>query len=490
MTPFGIAGIQMNLQHGNNVDAIEEKINLLMCLYPWVEMVIVSELAAHGPLDSFAETMPGITEERFCTIAKKHNIWLIPGSFFELKNDAIFNTAPVINPQGEVIARHRKLFPFRPFEEGVEAGDEFVVFDVPGAGRFGLCICYDMWFPEVLRTLTSMGAEVILHPVLTGTNDRDIELNLARSSGALFQSYIIDINGLGVGGIGQSCIVDPAGRVVYQAGATDEFLVTELDFDSVRRQREVGLRNLGQPLKSFRDSNISFTVYNKTQQANNYLNSLGPLQKATRQNKKSMATEPAFIVNSELNSTLTSALTSELSSDLNSVLSTNLSSDFGASLTDDMNAEFNTPPDITDYNNLTLTPTAVTPPIVTAQDLPLELIFEESEPVDAIPEEQFSINQPEFTTADGSKVIENTNSESIGNSNLENEAESKLTQTADSDANTYINANNNNNTNINSNTCTNANTSDTDDNRDEKSKGDNLKWLKEASTQIKQYIKS
>ena len=79
MTPFGIAGIQMNLQHGNNVDAIEEKINLLMCLYPWVEMVIVSELAAHGPLDSFAETMPGITEQRFCAMAKKHNIWLIPG---------------------------------------------------------------------------------------------------------------------------------------------------------------------------------------------------------------------------------------------------------------------------------------------------------------------------------------------------------------------------------------------------------------------------
>lgn len=295
MTPFGIAGIQMNLQHGNNVDAIEEKINLLMCLYPWVEMVIVSELAAHGPLDSFAETMPGITEQRFCAIAEKHNIWLIPGSFFELRNNAIFNTAPVINPQGEVIARHRKLFPFCPFEEGVEAGDEFVVFDVPGAGRFGLCICYDMWFPEVLRTLTSMGAEVILHPVLTGTNDRDIELNLARSSGAIFQSYIIDINGLGVGGIGQSCIIDPAGKVVYQAGATDEFLVTELDFDSVRRQREVGLRNLGQPLKSFRDTKIDFTVYNKAQRQNDYFDSLGPLQKPSRESKKNMATEPSLI---------------------------------------------------------------------------------------------------------------------------------------------------------------------------------------------------
>lgn len=300
MTPFGIAGIQMNLHHGNNVDAIEERIDVLMSLYPWVEMVLVSELAAHGPLHTFAETMPGVTEERFCEIARRHNIWLIPGSFFELRNNATFNTAPVINPQGEVIARHRKLFPFCPFEEGVEAGDEFVVFDVPGAGRFGLCICYDMWFPEVLRELTSMGAEVILHPVLTGTNDREIELNLARSSGALFQSYIIDINGLGVGGVGQSCLVDPSGRVLHQAGETNEFLVTELDFDLVRRQREVGLRSLGQPLKSFRDSKVNFTVYNKEQRENSYLNSLGPMQKPSRADKTRKSIEPSLLAQQEI----------------------------------------------------------------------------------------------------------------------------------------------------------------------------------------------
>jgi len=296
MKPFGIAGIQMNLQHGNNVDAIEEQINVLMSLYPWIEMVVISELAAHGPLHDFAETMPGITEKRFCEMAKVHNIWLIPGSFFELRDDAIFNTAPVINPQGEVIARHRKLFPFCPFEEGVTAGDEFVVFDVPNIGRFGLCICYDMWFPEVLRTLTSMGAEVILHPVLTGTNDRDIELNLARSSGAIFQSYIIDINGLGVGGVGKSCIVDPSGRVIHQAGETNEYLVTEVYFDLVRRQREVGLRSLGQPLKSFRDSKIDFSVYSKTQGEHTYLDSLGPMQKPSKIDKTIKANEPSLVM--------------------------------------------------------------------------------------------------------------------------------------------------------------------------------------------------
>ncbi len=444
MTPFGIAGIQMNLQHGNNVDAIEEKINLLMCLYPWVEMVIVSELAAHGPLDSFAETMPGITEQRFCAIAKKHNIWLIPGSFFELRNNAIFNTAPVINPQGEVIARHRKLFPFCPFEKGVEAGDEFVVFDVPDAGRFGLCICYDMWFPEVLRTLTSMGAEVILHPVLTGTNDRDIELNLARSSGATFQSYIIDINGLGVGGIGQSCIIDPAGKVVYQAGATDEFLVTELDFDSVRRQREVGLRNLGQPLKSFRDTKIDFTVYNKAQRQNDYFDSLGPLQKPNRESKKNMATEPSLIAKNDIlnsdivNSDIVTPIDTSQYIVNTGVVDTEISAAFIPP-----SGELSMAPDIAEYDTFAIDHTVDIPSTLTEPETTLNLDTTADETIDV----STMTKSADFVVNETDTKVEN---------NIDNKVDSKVDSNSSDDI----------------------------------SKSDNLKWLKEASTQIKQYIKS
>jgi len=436
MTPFGIAGIQMNLQHGNNVDAIEDKINLLMCLYPWVEMVIVSELAAHGPLDSFAETMPGITEERFCAIAKKHNIWLIPGSFFELRNNAIFNTAPVINPQGEVIARHRKLFPFCPFEEGVEAGDEFVVFDVPGAGRFGLCICYDMWFPEVLRTLTSMGAEVILHPVLTGTNDRDIELNLARSSGAIFQSYIIDINGLGVGGVGQSCIIDPAGKVVYQAGATDEFLVTELDFDSVRRQREVGLRNLGQPLKSFRDSKVNFTVYNKDQRQNDYFDSLGPLQKPNRESKKNMATEPNLIAkNAIFNSDIVNFDIVTPVDIFQNIVNTDVVDTEVSAAFIHPSGELTMAPDIVEYDTFAIDHTVDIPSTLTEPETTLNLDITADETVDVL------------TMTKSAEQVENETDTKVEN-NIDNNSS------------------------------------------DDISNSDNLKWLKETSTQIKQYIKS
>lgn len=293
MRPFGIAGIQMNLSHGDNSDVIEHRINTVMSLYPWVEMVVLSELAVSGPLHSYAESVPMASEERFCKIAARHKIWLVPGSVFEKRDGHTYNTAVVIDPAGEVVARYSKLFPFRPYEEGITAGDAFVVFDVPNAGRFGLCICYDMWFPEVLRTLTGMGAEVIIHPVLTGTNDREVELNMARASGAMFQSYIIDINGLGVGGVGQSCIIDPSGQAVYQAGTAEEFLVAELDFDTVRRQREAGLKNLGQPLKSFRDSDVDFVVYHRRKWRNEYLKALGPLRLPGREDKSRRAPQPS-----------------------------------------------------------------------------------------------------------------------------------------------------------------------------------------------------
>ena len=61
----------------------------------------------------------------------------------------------MIDPNGNVVGRYRKMFPFQPYENHVEPGTEFLVFDVPDVGRFGVSICYDMWFPETSRTLAS-----------------------------------------------------------------------------------------------------------------------------------------------------------------------------------------------------------------------------------------------------------------------------------------------------------------------------------------------
>ena len=283
MTPFAIAGVQMHVAATHdNLGHMRHRLDLLMSLHPWVQMVVFSELAPFGPLHHHAEPMPGPTEEQFRQMAAHHRIWLVPGSMFERVGETIYNTTSVIDPSGTVIGRHRKLFPFLPYEEGVSGGSEFLVFDVPEVGRFGVSICYDMWFPETTRTLTAMGAEVILHPSLTGTVDRDVELSMARASAAMFQCYVIDINGLGAGGIGRSCIVDPNGTLLLQAGDHEQFLPLDVDLDLVRHHRRVGLHGLGQPLKSFRDRTVEFGVYDRSTFDDTFLRSLGPLEKHRR----------------------------------------------------------------------------------------------------------------------------------------------------------------------------------------------------------------
>lgn len=278
MVPFAVGGIQMHVgAFQENLTAMKHRLDLLTLKFPWVQMAVFSELAPYGPLLSHVKDYPHPDIPVFQEWAKKYNLWLIPGSMFERVDGKIYNTSVVINPQGELVGRYRKMFPFRPYEADVEAGTEFLVFDVPDVGRFGLSICYDIWFPETTRTLTSMGVEVLIHPVLTGTIDREVELNITRATAAMFQCFIVDINGLSAGGNGRSCLVNPAGRVLHQSAGQEDLLVMEIDLQQVRRQRETGIMGLGQPLKSFRDRDVDFAVYDRASGVDSYLHSLGEL---------------------------------------------------------------------------------------------------------------------------------------------------------------------------------------------------------------------
>lgn len=281
MTPFAIAGVQMYVNAlESNVDGMIHRLEILMARFPWTQMVLFSELAPFGPLDRFALPPENETLEKFQAAARKYRVWLIPGSMF-LKDPVdgrVYNTAVVINPEGEIIRRYAKMFPFRPYESGVAAGTEFCVFDVPEVGRFGLSICYDIWFPETTRQLTSQGVEILLNPVLTGTTDRDAELAIARATAAQFQCYVFAVNGLGAGGVGKSLVVDPTSMVLHQSAGQEDMFPIEVDLSMVRRQRETGMKGLGQVLKSFRDRSTDFSIYDRNSGTDAYLNTLGPLE--------------------------------------------------------------------------------------------------------------------------------------------------------------------------------------------------------------------
>ena len=282
MATFSIAALQLELSSGDNLAHLRSEIRGVVSRFPWVQMVLLGELASYGPGTARAEPLAGPAEQEYCRLAKTLGIWLLPGSFYVREGDAVYNLAPVINPEGEVIARHRKMFPFEPYERGVRGGKDFVVFDVPAIGRFGVSNCYDMWFPETTRTLAALGAEVILHPTMTNTIDREVELAIARSNAATNQCYFFDINVAGYLGRGQSIICGPGGEVLHQAGSGRELMPIEVDFDYVRRVRRSGWQGLGQVLKSFRDREVDFSIYGGRGDQHEALNALGPLQLPAR----------------------------------------------------------------------------------------------------------------------------------------------------------------------------------------------------------------
>ncbi|MBS1201067.1 MAG: hydrolase [Proteobacteria bacterium] len=261
MSRFAIAGLQLELPNRDNVEYLCSEVETAVRRFPWLDMVVLGELASFGPNTTAAQPMPGPAEETYRALAQRLGVWLVPGSLYERSDGRIYNTAPVIDPSGKVVARCRKLFPWLPYEKDVAAGQECVVFDVPRVGRFGISICYDMWFPETTRALAWQGAEVLIHPTMTSTIDRDVELAMVRTTAATNQCYVVDVNAAGRLGNGRSIVAGPGGEVIYQAGTTREFVPVMIDLSQVRDARRRGWHGQGQVLKSFRDSAVRYPQY-------------------------------------------------------------------------------------------------------------------------------------------------------------------------------------------------------------------------------------
>jgi predicted amidohydrolase len=227
-----------------------ERPDLSMVVYPEIHLFGGSDDAAdpNGWLADQAEPLDGPRTRALAEIAAAHRIWLIPGSLPERAADAIHNTAVVFDPGGRLVAAYRKVFPWRPYEAWAPGAD-WVTFDVPEIGRFGLSICFDSWFPESTRQLSWLGADIVLNLVKTVGDDRAQEVVLAQANAIVNQVYFLSVNAAGPVGAGRSIYVDPDGRVIAERpDAAPAVTIVEIDPERVQEVREhgtVGLSRLG-----------------------------------------------------------------------------------------------------------------------------------------------------------------------------------------------------------------------------------------------------
>ena len=120
------------------------------------------------------------------------------------------------------------------------------------------------------------GAELIINPTLTPTQDREIETVMVRATAAQQQCYYLDVNSVGEQGCGKSIACDPEGNVLHFSNDQEDIFTVEVDFDFVQNSRKNGIMGLGQNLKSYRDR--PFSEINKEKFNTDYLESLGILE--------------------------------------------------------------------------------------------------------------------------------------------------------------------------------------------------------------------
>ena len=132
------------------------------------DLVVLPEVLTYGNGETYfsaAEPIPGPSTEYFGALAKKHNLYLVPG-LLERAGSLIYNVAVLIGPDGKVVGKYRKIcLPRGEIEGGITPGYDYPVF-ATRFGKVGMMICYDGFYPEVARGLANNGAEVIAWPVM------------------------------------------------------------------------------------------------------------------------------------------------------------------------------------------------------------------------------------------------------------------------------------------------------------------------------------
>ncbi|KAJ8944931.1 hypothetical protein NQ318_013079 [Aromia moschata] len=203
--------------------------------------------------NEYAETIPdGPTCEMLSNAAKEHSIYLVGGTFPEIENDKLYNTCTVWSPDGELLAKYRKMHLFDidipggiTFKESdvLRAGNELVTFNIEGV-KVGLGICYDMRFEELAKLYRLQGCEILIYPGAFNMTTGPIHWELLQRGRALDnQVFVFAIsparNEQGYIAWGHSQITNPWGKVTAQAGHDEEIVYDDIDLsecDKIRQQ--------------------------------------------------------------------------------------------------------------------------------------------------------------------------------------------------------------------------------------------------------------
>ena len=260
MKKLKVAVCQMNSGDNKTKNLNQAKKLIKIALKKKPELICLPEVFNfRGPLKvarENAELIPGYSTNVIAQLAKKHKVWILIGSIIEKTKNVPFNTAVLINPQGKIATKYRKMHVFDADVNGKLVLES--TRNTPGnkpilatmkfgkkKTKMGLSICYDLRFPELYRYYSKKGAEILCCPssFLWSTGRYHWHIFL-KTRAVENQCYVIAPSqyGSGTAGLrtlGHSLIIDPWGKILAEAPGNKEAVIfAELDFDYLREIRK------------------------------------------------------------------------------------------------------------------------------------------------------------------------------------------------------------------------------------------------------------
>lgn len=194
------------------------------------------------------EPIPGPTTEWFGKLAKHCGIHIVYNHYERSPEHLFFDASIVVDRTGKYVGRQRMMhlaeepgynekFYYTP------GWDRYRVFDLEG-WRFGIAICYDRHFPEVFRSFTVQGAELVLVPTAVAASEpfaEVYELEM-RAAAVTHGVYIAMANRAGTEDpltfVGRSMIIDPQSNVIKTLDAEpNQVCVAEITKQEVTKAR-------------------------------------------------------------------------------------------------------------------------------------------------------------------------------------------------------------------------------------------------------------
>lgn len=213
-----------------NIDLFVEAIDKLVTSK--VDVIVLPEaITMIGTGKSYvdvSEPVPGPITARLGEVARKHHSYVV-GGIFEREGPVVYNTAVLMDREGNVAGRYRKVYlPYGEVEAGLTPGNDYPVFRTD-FGTIGMMICYDVFFADPARALASRGAEIIFMPIWGG----DQTLSKAR---AIENEVYIASSGYDF----PTQIMAPSGRVLAVAPQYGTAAIASIDLNARQSRSRLG----------------------------------------------------------------------------------------------------------------------------------------------------------------------------------------------------------------------------------------------------------